>query len=94
MSKAWLSDLEERVHHASDRLRELRDENERLDARCQELEARVEELEATPGDGEAGVDGEAAAWRIEREEIRGRVETLVDHLANLLDEEADSAASR
>ena len=83
MSQAWLQDLEERVHEASDRLRDLREENERLEARCQQLEARVEELEASV-DGEPS-DGEAA-WREERDEIRGRVEKLVDHLATLLDE--------
>ena len=83
MSQAWLQDLEERVHEASDRLRELREENERLEARRHELEARVEDLEAAavaePAEGEV-------AWREERDEIRDRVEKLVDHLATLLDD--------
>ncbi|MEM8931691.1 MAG: cell division protein ZapB [Acidobacteriota bacterium] len=84
MSKGWLQDLEERVQEAAERLRSLREENERLETHCRQLEGRVEELEAAVD--AAGGDGDDAAWREERDEIRGRVEKLVDHLAGLLDE--------
>ncbi|MDA8017128.1 MAG: hypothetical protein MPN21_06730 [Thermoanaerobaculia bacterium] len=69
MSQSWLKDLEERVHAASKALRALRAENDKLKARIKELEDRT-------GGGES--------WQAEREEIRGRVEKLADHLAELL----------
>lgn len=123
MTKAWLRDLEERVHQTAARLQELREDNERLSSENQqlqetcseadttrmglekelaevnskleqaheegqqqqtvvaELRARVEELEQ-----QGGVDGAAEAWTSEREEIRQRVGTLVDHLESLLAE--------
>ena len=82
MSQDWLQDLEEKVEQATGRLRELRQENEQLEARCVELESRVEQLEAQLAEG-GGDDGE---WRQERDEIRQRVEKLVDHLGELLSE--------
>ena len=71
---AWLRTLEEKVHAAAGRIRELRDENAGLRQRIDELEARL----ATPAS-----DG-AERWTEEREEIRGRVERLVEHLEELL----------
>ncbi len=78
MAKAWLSDLEERVRQASKRLRKLTAENRKLKKRVKELEKR---LSAAPG------DAEKAAWTGERDEIRQRVETLVEHLDGLLEDE-------
>lgn len=77
MSKAWLKDLEEKVQEATARLRELREENDGL-------RQQVEELEAQLADRPEGEGGEG--WGEEREEIRGRVERLVDHLSELLEE--------
>lgn len=96
MSKAWLSDLEEKVQEAATRLRAMRAEKEDLQTQVGDLENRVAELEleleeaqakAAESQGEGSVELEAAAaeWREERQEIRGRVEKLVDHLSDLLE---------
>ena len=71
---AWLQALEEKVHAAAGRLRELREENASLRQRIEELEERL----AAPA------SDEAARWTEEREEIRGRVERLVERLEGLL----------
>lgn len=71
---AWLQALEEKVHTAAGRLRELREENAGLRRKIEELEARL----AAPA------SDEAARWAGEREEIRGRVERLVERLEGLL----------
>lgn len=71
---AWLQALEEKVHAAAGRLRELQEENAGLRRKIEELEARL----AAPA------SGEAARWVEEREEIRGRVERLVERLEGLL----------
>jgi predicted RNase H-like nuclease (RuvC/YqgF family) len=71
---AWLQALEEKVHAAAGRIRELREENASLQRKIEELEARL----ATP------VSDEAAGWVEEREEIRGRVSRLVEHLEGLV----------
>lgn len=76
MTTAWLRDLEEKVRETSARLGELKSENEKLEKKVAELEAR---LEAAP-DAE-----EAAAWAEERDDIRQRVEKLVEHLGDLLE---------
>ncbi|HEX2252498.1 MAG TPA: hypothetical protein VHQ65_04440 [Thermoanaerobaculia bacterium] len=76
---AWLENLEQRVHQAVERLRELAADNQRLVRRVAELEAaaaREEAVAATP-------DG-AEAWQRERREIRRRVESLTDTLESLL----------
>lgn len=78
MTTPWLEQLEERVREASSRLRDLRQENAELRARVGELESAL----AAAGEG----DGEAAAWAAERETIRERVEGLVQHLEQLLDD--------
>jgi len=77
MTKGWLRDLEERVREASTRLQDLRAENEQLREKLGALEGR---LAATPD------EGGAADWAQEREEIRQRVEGLVQHLDELLAE--------
>lgn len=70
----WLQALEEKVHAAAGRIRQLREENTTLRRRIEELEERL----AAPA-----ISGEADRWREEREEIRGRVERLVEHLEGL-----------
>jgi BMFP domain-containing protein YqiC len=70
----WLRVLEEKVHAAAGRILELREENAGLRRRIEELEAR---LAAPASDG-------ADRWTEEREEIRGRVARLVEHLEELL----------
>lgn len=77
MSIPWLQDLEDRVREAGERLGDLRDENARLEERIQELESKLEATSVT--------SDETGAWKEERDEIRGRVEKLVDHLKGLLD---------
>ena len=84
MTTAWLQDLEERVKATADRLGELRAENGRLEKRLAGRENRVAELEqqlAAAPDAE-----EAAAWVTERDDIRQRVEKLVDHLGEMLED--------
>lgn len=71
---AWLQALEEKVHAAAGRIRELKEENAGLRRKVEELEAQL----ATP------TSDEAAGWTEEREEIRGRVARLIEHLEGLL----------
>jgi len=71
----WLQALEDKVHAAAGSIRDLREENATLRRRVEELEER---LAAPP------VAGAADRWIEEREEIRGRVERLVEHLEGLL----------
>lgn len=73
----WLQVLEEKVHAAAGRIRQLREENTTLRRRIEELEERLDQFAAAP------LSGEADRWREEREEIRGRVERLVEHLEGL-----------
>ena len=75
MSLPWLQELEERVQETAARLKDLRAENETLQARVAELE---EELAAVPA------AGQGEAWAEEKAEIRERVEKLADHLEKLL----------
>jgi len=74
----WLRSLEEKVHAAADRLRTLREENAALRAQVENLEERLAAATAATG-------GDAGGWAEEREEIRGRVERLVEHLEALED---------
>ncbi|NJL30070.1 MAG: cell division protein ZapB [Thermoanaerobaculia bacterium] len=78
MTTVWLNDLEEKIREAAKRLAELRSENETL-------KARVAELETMLGERDSADDG-AAAWTEEREQIRERVERMVEHLEELLGE--------
>ncbi len=72
----WMTVLEEKVRAAGERLRELRSENTALHRRIEELEERL---------AAAASPGEAQRWVEERQEIRGRVERLVEHLGGLLE---------
>ena len=78
MSIPWLKELEERVRDTAVRLAELRAENESLKSRVAELEAQAAAAPAAE---------ELEAWTAEREEIRGRVEKLAEHLEKLLQDE-------
>lgn len=75
---AWLQALEEKVHAAAGRIRELREENANLRRRIQEME---EQLAVVPSSSE-----DANRWVEERQEIRGRVARLVEHLEELMAE--------
>ena len=77
MTTAWLRDLEEKVQEASTRLSDLRQQNDTLQKQVTELE---EKLEAAP-DAE-----QVAGWTEERDDIRERVEKLVGHLDQLLED--------
>lgn len=70
---AWLQALEEKVHATAGRILELREENTRLRQKIEELEERLT----------APVTDAAETWVEEREEIRGRVARLVEHLEGL-----------
>lgn len=78
MTTVWLNDLEEKVRETAKRLVELRTENATLAARVHELENALAERGAA--------DEGATAWVEEREQIRERVEQLVEHLEDLLGE--------
>ena len=89
MTKGWLRDLEERVRQASDRLGELKTENGELKTENGELKTENEELRQKVGELEERLSAapdpeETAAWNAERDEIRERVEGLVQHLDDLL----------
>ncbi len=73
----WLDVLEEKVREASERLGELKEEN-------QALTRKVEELETQLAAAQAGEP--AAGWEAEREEIRRRVEKLTLGLEALIAE--------
>ncbi|HVS00409.1 MAG TPA: cell division protein ZapB [Thermoanaerobaculia bacterium] len=78
MAIDWLEQLEDRVREASERLRDLRQENGTLQERVRELEEQLAQGDGTRQDSEE--------WSREREEIRGRVESLARHLEGLLEE--------
>lgn len=75
MDLEWLEELETKIHHATEELRRLRQENRGLEQRVRELEADLEA--ADTGDG---------AWQDERQEIRRRVTKLAEGLEQLLEE--------
>ncbi len=77
MSTSWLSDLEEKVREAAKQLRELREENATLRQKAEELEGKLSSAEEAK---EA-----ASGWETERDEVRQRVETLVESLDELLE---------
>lgn len=86
-SEGWLEELESTVRQAGETIASLRREKADLEARIEKLQADAGP-ESDPGGDEAGDDG-AAAWREERQEIRGRVEKLTERLESLLDESDD-----
>lgn len=68
---SWLDDLESKVKLAAKEIT-------RLKKRVVALEAQLDE---------AAADGSQDAWKTEREEVRKRVEGLVEHLSSLLQED-------
>lgn len=99
MTKAWLRDLEERVEQAAEEIRslrqtktELQESNRQLEDDKVKLQQQVEDLTGQLAESNellasADQDEAATEWRGERDEIRQRVEKLVDHLGGLLTEE-------
>jgi uncharacterized coiled-coil DUF342 family protein len=75
---SWLSDLEEKVQEAAKRLRELRTENAELRTTVSELEGRLI--------GAEEAKQAVASWESERDEVQQRVNTLVSHLDELLED--------
>jgi predicted RNase H-like nuclease (RuvC/YqgF family) len=75
---SWLSDLEEKVQEAAKRLRELRTENAELRTTVSELEGRLI--------GAEEAKQAVASWESERYEVQQRVNTLVSHLEELLED--------
>lgn len=97
MEIEWLEPLETRVREAVDRLGDLKEENRTLRERVGDLEGRlaggsegsdeqVEALQARVRDLEEQLAEAAEAaegWEAEREEVRRRVEGLVERLEGL-----------
>jgi len=80
MAIDWLDGLEEKVREATEKLKELREENQALTQKVEALETRLAEAQE-------GQNGDAAqAWEAEREEIRRRVEKLTLGLEALVGE--------
>jgi predicted RNase H-like nuclease (RuvC/YqgF family) len=88
--------LESRIHRAAERLKQLAAEGESLRAELQEARARAsaaeQKLEQAAGDGEGqaeqarkaqGLAVEIKSLKREREEIRTRIERLVELLDTL-----------
>ncbi|MEZ5312508.1 MAG: cell division protein ZapB [Thermoanaerobaculia bacterium] len=83
MSLEFLEILEARIHEAVERIEELAAENEGLRAEIEKLER---ERAAAPKPKPARGPGKAEkAWAKERDEIRQRLETLVEKLSALLE---------
>ncbi len=73
----WLRELEEKVQETGKRISGLREQNGQLQEQVDELEIRL---------ADAPAPEEKAAWQGERDEIRQRVESLVEHLSGMLAE--------
>jgi chromosome segregation ATPase len=80
----WLEELESAVRQTGETIATLRREKADLEAQVKELQAGAGS-DSGEGSGESGDDG-AAAWKEERQEIRGRVEKLTERLEGLLDD--------
>jgi len=79
MAIDWLDALEEKVHEATERIAELKEENQALARRVEELETQLAAVQTDEGEG-------AQDWEAEREEIRRRVEKLTRGLEALVEE--------
>ena len=80
MTTSSIDRLAKTVQEAAEELKKLRRENDRLKEKAAKLEQR---LEATPE-----VDPAESAWVDEREQIRGRIERLAEHLEEVLGSES------
>ena len=91
MSLEFLEILETRVREAADRLEELVEENAALKKEIEKLE-RDKLAAASGGKSEKAAEKAAEkvekAWARERDELRARVQSLVERLSSLLGEEA------
>jgi hypothetical protein len=84
MSLEFLAVLESRVRDAAERIEELAAENAQLRKEIEKLER---DRSAAKGDkADKSVEKLEKAWAKERDEIRRRVEPLVERLAKLLEE--------
>lgn len=83
MSFEFLELLEGRVREVAERLEELAVENARLKEEIEHLERN--KSAAQPAKNLRSSDPASKAWAKEREEIRGRLEALVERLSALLD---------
>ena len=83
MSLEFLEILETRVREAADRLEELAEENAALKKEIEKLER--DKLAAGAAKPDKSAEKVEKAWAKERDELRKRVESLVERLAQLLD---------
>jgi hypothetical protein len=81
MSTKAIDELAQSVQKVVAEIKRLRRENTRLEEKAGMLERRLEEAVVAPAAADGGAD-----WRREREELRGRVAALAEHLASALDE--------
>ncbi len=88
MSLEFLEVLEGRVREAAERLEELAAENAGLKSEVERLE-RVKSA-AAPAKASRGADPGEKAWAKEREEVRRRLEALVESLSSALAGPRDS----
>lgn len=84
----FLDALEAKIHEAAERLRALRSENRALAQRVADLEAQLAERgeDAAVIDMAGAANGGNEEWRLERDAIRQRVESLAGRLEELLEE--------
>jgi hypothetical protein len=82
MSLEFLETLESRVREAAERLEELRAENAALRKEIEKLEREKGARESAKPD--KAVEKLEKAWAKERDEVRQRVEALVERLSSLL----------
>lgn len=77
----FMDALEEKIGLVLERLEETQDQLKSLKGRMAKLEKEKADLEAAPAP-----DPEQEKWREEREEIRARVESLIEKLEKLVPE--------
>jgi FtsZ-binding cell division protein ZapB len=75
MSSSPMDKLDKQIQKVIARVHKLETENQKLEQKAAKLQ---ESLEATP------IDSGGDDWREEKEAIRQRVETLVEHLESVL----------
>lgn len=82
--------LEERIKKAVILIDKLKLENQKLAATNEEMSAKVSSLEDEQASGKEEMEGRLAeleaekeAWEKERETVRGRVDNILQHLAEL-----------
>ncbi len=87
MSLEFLETLETRVREAAEKIEELASENAQLRKEVEKLERDRAAMSSGAGaKADKSVEKIEKAWAKERDEIRKRVEPLVDRLSKLLEE--------